>query len=440
MSSRLEDLRQERLAQIIHETELEQEIEKEVETQIVEEITNVVDAEDTEDFLTTRQNRQNIKTTEHLAECYVTGENELEDIQEKLPSIFDIQIQSTFIMSLQAILNQLIRHLRSGIYKIQEFESLLQIMRANCEINRFKKDMTNLLSAFEDEMRKVRTRDLIESKLNSMERSLLLESLIKIKSRLNGSTYNNFGTAEGLMFEIMTQIEREQFAEKLQEWINGECLLNNDVLKGETQTLIDIIENRKTFYLERCAINFSMTGGVQTKCEQMMLEFSKVPKIESLVGLAAQYKCEIFELKNIQYLEISKENFIKTLVENLRHFAIAELHSLGESVKTPSEVRLIGQLTELEEIVTSIHKDSSIDQDQLKILKTIKSILETFSERVKFVKNSSIPKKSKNKAVHILEAVIIKLIKYTDINTEQDEPSNEIKRITSEYLEMYEAN
>lgn len=52
LNRRLEDLRQERLAQIVHENELEEEIEQAVETQLVEEITNVIDVDETMGKLT----------------------------------------------------------------------------------------------------------------------------------------------------------------------------------------------------------------------------------------------------------------------------------------------------------------------------------------------------------------------------------------------------
>ncbi|WP_375326318.1 hypothetical protein [Candidatus Tisiphia endosymbiont of Nemotelus uliginosus] len=456
LSKKLEDLHQERLAQIVTEAEIDQEIEEEAETQHVEEITNVIDLEDRKVYLKAKyDNKQQINEDSYV----VTIEELLVECIRIVSFNAQDQNVSENISDIEFILKQTVRHYRSGVYNELKVESIIEEIRKKSEQASFiKGDLKKIIETYKKEINKIRTINNIDT-LSTIERNLILDHLKKINIRLEIDHLANLTddkAIEAFVLKMMKVIDKDEeqehnIAKKLQIRFDGQHLLGNDKLKDDIETLIGLIEDRKTFYLEKCAINFTPKSTVQTECEKTMLAYNQQPSLENLVSLVRQFKTQLSSMEgenqenqfDTEYLPKSVEGFISAVVENIRYHGILVLNNIIENEsrnnKGSNELQQENLVEQMESIrnnikdLKTIHVVISKITALTQIIEKIIEILALFSEAVKKLKDGMKSKKEANRAIKSLEAVTKKLIKYIDIGSD-NKFSQVMEQVANDYL------
>jgi hypothetical protein len=432
LSKKLEDLHQERLSQIVTEAEIDQEIEEEAETQHVEEITHVIDLEDREVYLKAKyDNKQQVNE-----DSYVTTEN-----------LFDLLNVPKTLAEIKFILDQSVKHYRAGVVNDEKVKLIIEAL--NGQVSFIKGDFKEIVETYKKEIRKIRIGNNIGT-LSSIERNLLLDHLKKISTRLESDHLANLSddkTVEVFVLKMMEVIDKDEeqehnIAKKLQIRFEGQYLLGHDRLKDDIDSLISLIEDRKTFYLEKCAINFTQESIHQTECEKAMLAYNKQPNLEDLVSVVSKFKMhqeqvlrtKIVEQFSKEYLQ-SVEGFILTVLENIRYHGMVVLNNIIENNNKQNKKSAGFQEKNLELIEVIINdiktRPSSRSIALIQTIKKIIEIMKLFREAVKSLRSDAKSKKEANRSIKSLESVTKKLIKY--INSD-NKSSQEIGMIVGNYL------
>lgn len=326
---------------------------------------------------------------------------------------------------IDSIQRELVRHYISGIHDSARLDSLASSIREHAQ--------TSNINVFDKQLNEIRTNVLIRDKFNSLERHLMLESLIKIKFSLGESQRQSLDH-EAIEFIIkMTEtIDKKELSSQLGDLSKGEYVIGFELLLHEIETLIHVFESRRHFYLEKCAINFSLDTDEGSECEKLMLEFNRTPSIEKLVELVSAFKKQAEQMKfSSLYFEKSARNFMETVVENLRHFATINLNQMTSD-------RLNAIVEDLNVIIIEC-PNLTIQNDDFNTLKKICDIICAFFQRVDLVKASKMGKKMSNRTVKFLDMATKKLVKYIDVNSSR-EPSREIEKIAQEFLSSSSSN
>jgi hypothetical protein len=433
LSKKIEDLRQERLSQIVTEAEIDEEIEEEIETQHVEEITHLVDLEDREVHVKAKyNNRQQISEEPYITTKYLFD-------SEKIPeSILDIK----------EILDQSVRHYRSGMIDDSRVQSIIEKISIKTEqATLVAKDLAEIINTYQKEIKKIRIGNKINS-LSSIKRNLLLDHLKQISTRLENNHLANFNgdiAVKDFVLEMLKLIdgnkEKESvIAEKIRIRFDGQYLLGHDRLKDDIDSLIALIDDMKTFYLEKCAINFSKELTSQTQCEKLMLDYNKQPNLKNLYDLVKLFKTYQLNItsgvQRGQYNFQSIEWFILISLENIRYHAILVIDDIIKNVSKHNEKDIVSK-QDLYAIITVIINDikniPGITTANTELLDQIMNIIKQFRITVKNLKDGRKSKKEVNKIIKLLELVTKKLIRYIDCDNDS---SQDIKAIATNYIEL----
>lgn len=317
---------------------------------------------------------------------------------------------------IDSIQKDFLRHYISGIHDSARLDSLASSIREHIQ--------TSNTNGFDKQLNEIRTNELIREKLNSLERHLMLESLIKIKFSLGESQRQSLDhEAIEFIIKMSETIGKKELSSQLGDLSKGEYVIGFELLMHEIETLIHVFEFRRHFYLEKCAINFSLdTDGEASECEKLMLEFNRMPSVEKLFELVSAFKKQAEQMKfSSLYFENSARNFMETVVENLRHFATINLNQMNSD-------RLNAIVEDLNVILIEC-SNSTTQNDDFNTLKKICEIICAFFQRVDLVKASKVGKKMSNRTVKFLDMATKKLVKYIDVDS-----SREIEKIAEEFV------
>ncbi|UCM86434.1 MAG: palindromic element RPE2 domain-containing protein (plasmid) [Rickettsia endosymbiont of Culicoides impunctatus] len=444
LSKKLVYLQQERLSQIVTETEIDEEIEKEAETQHVEEIMHVIGWKDREIYLKAKYNNKK-QINEN---SYITTEN-----------LFDLQNIPVNIAEIKFILDQSVKHYRAGVINYEKVKLIItELNKKNEQVSFTKNDFKEIVESYTKEIKRIRIDNNI-STLSSIKRNLLLDYLKQISTRLKIDHLAHLSddmTGQVFVLQMMKVIElsetqEDNIAQKLQVRFEGQSLLVNDRLKDDIDYLIDLIEDRKTFYLEKCAINFTQKFTPQTVYEKTMLTYNKQPNLKNLESVVSEFKMHQVQVLSQkkeeqfskEYLQ-SVEGFISTIVENIRYHGTSVLNNI---IKNNSSKKSTKHQEEYFQLIEVINNDITTIYNSLinkvspslksisltQVIEKIIKIIRLFNTAVKVLRDGARSKKEGNRVIKSLEVVTKKLIKYIDY------PNNscqEIEVLVNSYLEL----
>lgn len=419
LKKRSEDLRTKRLGEIETEIEIDEEIEEEFEIRCVEEITNVIDMEN-ENLYT---NQQPISKSCPALESFYSEDVEID--LEKLPND---------ISGIQFILGQCVKNFRSGTYDESQIKILVETINKNCVgMADSTRDIKKLLATMETDIVNIKMKNNLE-KLNSIDRHILLDYFQSIVSRLEvdslASFYDDDENVENFLLNLLKKIEindvscEQSLLHKLQLRKKGHHLVNNDKLKNDLKKIVSLIEDRKVFYLESCAINLTHECAQQWK--NKIRDYHNEQTINNLVTVVRSFK----EHQKVLGAEKCTNVFFETVLENMRwHGKVA----VEQNIDTKNIVNFMKIINE------DISLLSGVTKKQKALMNQICNIVSEFCHAVAEVKESAKTKKLGNEAVKSLKMVTVKLITYVEVSS-NNKNVVAVNNIVESYLALFGQN
>lgn len=405
LHKQLNTLKSKRLAQLTADIDIKEECEIEAEIQHEEEITNVIDE------------KIDIKTT-------------INHVIKDKPSDCSYVAIDKFgkkwrdESNIEPFLKDSVRHYRSGFYNDHEIDNIL--VKITKESN---ENINQLVDDYKNDIKKVKIAKTLD-KRSTIERIILLDYLNMLKTLLANDPLSSLGCKEikgNVSLEILRMIGQENVADKIEKRFKKEHIFDNDKLIEDIEMLIYVIEDRKTFYLEKCAINEEIKEQLNIY-EKMMLAYNEEPTLQNLTFLVRNFKEGIFHYKG-KYFSVSREAFISTVAENIRHHSISVLHNITDDK--------IEKLYCIRNILSEIYKEATLNK-HFQLIETIIDAVDLFNN-IKKINSGAKMKKQTRKSIGKLQTITVKLIKYIDLN-DTSAFGNRIKHIFDEYRIFYKNN